>query len=469
MHFRNIALAPAMMLVSALGAQIPNSGFENWRTEEVFSLRGWQTEGNVIRTAAGTGFAARIEHAAGSLPSWLALADFNINAGPGAPGPAFAISSVPDSTRLRMRWNLINGDTGRVLVGFTDNGFLIDLVQYTFSGSAPAFQSLAIPNGSFASAPCDSGFIWLSSNLTGKLGAGMGWLEVDDITLLLAGNSMSTQLPNNRMEVWDSMIIVEPERFSGTDRMYSSPGNPVDLVKIHSAPFNGNYALRLETGLWQYNGMTDTLASWLISTASTSDAFGDAFIPSFPVNNRPASFRGYSFLQSQGDTPTAELNLFYQGNLVGNAIWVGGANHTDYRLFSADVQYDPLFSGIPDSATVILYLGNAEGSSSKPGNYWVVDELHLSPWATSVETASPEHWSVYPNPARDRVFISGTPLHEGVQLQLHDISGRLALEKRLASFSGRESLELQGLPAGMYTLGMQTAGRRFTQRFIITP
>jgi hypothetical protein len=60
-------------------------------------------------------------------------------------------------------------------------------------------------------------------------------------------------------------------------------------------------------------------------------------------------------------------------------------------------------------------------------------------------------------------------MNEAAQLQLHDLSGRLVLEKRLASFSGRESLELQGLPAGMYTLGMQTAGRRFTQRFIITP
>jgi hypothetical protein len=187
------------------------------------------------------------------------------------------------------------------------------------------------------------------------------------------------------------------------------------------------------------------------------------------VNTRPASFRGYSFLQSQGDTPTAELNLFYQGNLVGNAIWVGGANHTDYRLFSADVQYDPLFSGIPDSATVVLYLGNADGSSSRPGNYWVVDELHLSPWATEVESASSTNWNVYPNPACGRVFISGTPTHEAVQLQLHDLSGRLILEKRLTSFGGRESLELQGLPAGIYTFGMQTAGRRFTTRFIITP
>lgn len=469
MHLRNIALAPALLLVSALGAQIPNSGFENWRGDEVFSLRSWQTEGNVTRKAAGTGFAARIEHAAGSLPSWLALADFNINAGPGAPGPAFAINTIPDSTRLRMRWNLLNGDTARVLIGFTDNGFLKDLVQYTFSGSAPAFQSVTIPNGNFASAPCDSGFIWISSNLSGKLGAGMGWLEVDGITLLRAGNSMATQLPNNSMEIWDSMLIVEPERFSGTDRMYSAPGNSVDLVKIHFSPFSGNYALRLETGLWQHNGITDTLASSLISTSSASEVFGDAFVPSFPVNTRPASFRGYSFLQSQGDTPTAELNLFYQGNLVGNAIWIGGSNHTDYRLFSADVQYDQLFSGVPDSATVILYLGNGEGASSKPGNYWVVDDLHLSLWATSAETASPELWSVYPNPAHDRVFISGTPIHEAAQLQLHDLSGRLVSEKRMAAFSGRESLDLQGLPAGIYTLGMQTAGRRFTQRFIITP
>lgn len=469
MHIRNIALAPALLLVSALGAQIPNSGFENWRSDEVYQLRSWQSEGNVSRIASGSGHAARIEHAAGSLPSWLALADFNINAGPGAPGPAFAISTIPDSTRLRMRWNLMNGDTGRVLIGFTERGFLKDLVQYTFTGGAAAFQQVAIPNGIFAATACDSGFFWLSSNLGGKAGNGTGWVEVDEITFLRAGNSMTTQLPNNRMDVWDSMLIVEPESFSGTDRMYSAPGNSVDLVKVHFMPYNGNYALRLETGTWQHNGITDTLASWLISTSGASDAFGDAFIPSFPVSSRPASFRGFSYQQSQGDTPTAELNLFYRGNLVGNAIWVGGANHTDYRLFSADIQYDPLFSGVPDSATVILYLGNGDGSSSKPGNFWVVDELHLSPWATAVETASAGTWSIYPNPARDRVYMSGTPIHAAVQVQLHDLSGRLVLERRMAAFSGRESLELQGLPAGIYTLGMQTAGRSFTQRFIITP
>jgi hypothetical protein len=469
MHIRNIALAPALLLVSALGAQIPNSGFEDWRTVQSFHLRDWQSEGNVSRTTAGSSFAARIAHATGALPSWLALADFNINAGPGAPGPAFAINTIPDSIRIRMNWNLSAGDTGRILSGFTEKGFLKDLTVYTFTGISTTYQSIAIPNGIFASAPCDSAFIWISSNLTGKTANGSGWIEVDQITLLRAGSAMASQLPNHLMSVWDSMQVAEPAWFSGTDRLYSVPGNAVDLVKLHPGAYIGKAALRLETGIWQHDGFTDTLAAFVNSVASPVSYTTDPFIPSFPVSFRPASFRGYSLLQSAGDTPVAELNLFYQGNLVGNAIWVGGTSHTDYRLFSTDIQYDPLFSGVPDSGTVSLYLGNGVGSSSRPGNYWVVDEIHLSTWATALQTVTPGNWEVYPNPVSDRIFIKGPYASQQVQIQVVDLSGRQLLQRQFQAFNGREPLDLTDIPAGIYTISIQTAGQQFQQRIIKTP
>lgn len=467
MNIRNTILAPAFLLASALGAQIPNAGFESWSAEKVVQLQGWQSEGSVTRVFSGSNAAARLEHTSGGLASWIALADFNIAAGPGAPGPAFVSNSIPDSLRFRMRWNLASGDTGRILFGFTENGFLKDLVEYRFSGSVMVLQSVVVPSGTFAGASCDSGFLWLSSNLGGKPGAGSGWVEVDEVVMLRAGNPMTLQMPNHRLESWDSMQVTEPLYFTGTDRIYSSPGKETDFIKAVTQAYTGNLALRLETGIWQNAGGPDTLGAWLVSSGDA--AFGDAYIPSFPINFRPASFRGYSYLQSQGDTPVAELNLFYQGNLVGNALWVGGANHNDYRLFSANVQYDPLFSAVPDSATVVLYLSNANGGSARPGNYWVVDDLHLSSWPAALALTEELGWHVYPNPAHDHLCISGKPESESVQLQIFDLSGRVALEQQLVSFSGRETIWLQGLPAGMYTIRLAVSGRQFQQRFIITP
>jgi len=78
-----------------------------------------------------------------------------------------------------------------------------------------------------------------------------------------------------------------------------------------------------------------------------------------------------------------------------------------------------------------------------------------------------DFFSVYPNPAMDKLFISFTDqLAKEIQLQLLDMSGRTLKSMQLAPAAEPASVHIGNLVPGIYFIECQAGGQRAFRKFI---
>jgi len=154
----------------------------------------------------------------------------------------------------------------------------------------------------------------------------------------------------------------------------------------------------------------------------------------------------------------------------GAALWVGNPMETDpvdYQEYPSPDGFDgqswdvklAAFSeeGNASGAVVTIALGGSTGNVpniASPGNVG----------ATSAAQQPAMNWRVYPNPARDRVFIHAeSPISE---FRLYDSFGRKVRAQQ--QLSAREaSMQLGGLPSGLYYLNAVADGYLYRRALII--
>jgi hypothetical protein len=90
------------------------------------------------------------------------------------------------------------------------------------------------------------------------------------------------------------------------------------------------------------------------------------------------------------------------------------------------------------------------------GNCGVVSYLYQTEPITSVESKDMLNFMVYPNPANDEVYVRFEGDVEKVQLELYDLRGA-KLKSEQAISAERLSVNLQGLPEGVYFIRVITA------------
>lgn len=460
---------------ASLNAQIPNYSFESWGEFRQFTPQKWVANGMIQRVPGNQGSALRLAHEPMTLPSFVALADLSAGGFFGLPLPGFSYNTVPDSVSVLMRTNLGVGDTAQVLVIFTKAGNPMSIETMRIWGNSSGNwvrKGMRFGNSGVAA---DSGIILISSVAVDMVANQSGYLDVDSILFLDAAKKAMPPLPNAGFSLWDSLVLVQPDRYLSSDRLYSKTGYIVQTVLRENKARTGAYALKLQTAKTIGPNGTDTLGAIAISSATLNPLDADPERPSFPVNARYASFRGFYQLNTQGDTAEAEVNLFHQGNLVGNGIWRGAANTSGWTEFSAAINYDQLFSGTPDSASVILSLMNSDGTSSRPGNWFMLDDLYFSAWSTSLYGSSVNTLNarLYPNPARDRVFVNFlSPAPGLLHYTLVDVSGR---KVNSGQFNVQDAgpqqlmLPLQSLPAGHYLLQLHIGAHFYQERILVQP
>lgn len=88
-------------------------------------------------------------------------------------------------------------------------------------------------------------------------------------------------------------------------------------------------------------------------------------------------------------------------------------------------------------------------------------------WPTSVEEELTNiRMTVYPNPAREVLFLDGTSTRES-ELRFIDMNGRLIKALRLPAFDGAIELSADGLPPGMLIMDWQTHEGRGVSKVMI--
>ena len=135
------------------------------------------------------------------------------------------------------------------------------------------------------------------------------------------------------------------------------------------------------------------------------------------------------------------------------------------------------FPNLSGPACNVLYgaqpLGSGRARQGLPNfvSNFLVDVPHAPCQYTLVyeeHNRDKDNTIVYPNPAQDRLTISGGfSQTDWVNISLYDITGRLWMEQRLEQAGDKITVDVSGIPNGMYLLELQTANSRKAFRIII--
>jgi hypothetical protein len=80
-------------------------------------------------------------------------------------------------------------------------------------------------------------------------------------------------------------------------------------------------------------------------------------------------------------------------------------------------------------------------------DFFSINEQH-----TAIETIETDKFTVYPNPAKDEIFIQSEKPIEKVEII--DLSGRVMINSK---WSNGQSINVSSLPAGVYLVKIQTS------------
>jgi hypothetical protein len=133
-------------------------------------------------------------------------------------------------------------------------------------------------------------------------------------------------------------------------------------------------------------------------------------------------------------------------------------------------QFEVTLSGLTEGMTYYAraYAVNSAGTSY--GN--CITFVPTSAIGTEPAVPSPETFVIYPNPAKDRIYLSlPAGLEHGEKLAIYDLSGKLVKQMLLENPTGTTlSMDIAPLPQGIYTCMVMGDGLILArQKLVIRP
>lgn len=410
-------------------AQLPNPSYENWNSIPYSEPVPWFTSNSQVIPFAGiapvtqvagfSGSAVRLE----TMVSGTDTLGAYISNTPGDPvlgegGIPYAVQ--PIGITGYYRYNLQGNDTALLLVVFKSNGAIISNDLFKITGTQNTFTffnfSLTVSN-----MPDTVIIAAASSNLISNVGVAPGsFLELDDLAFL--GGAVTPPIPGGTFDNWNNMVYETP---LGWTSLSNGTSKSTDS-------YSGNFALKLET-IDYGNG---NVGPGAVTTGINSGSGPAGGLPYTLMTDTLTGY--YKYAPSGPDSAAIGISLSSNGSGVG-----GGG----YYLIPATVYtyFEIPFSAfaIPDTLRIDIFSSKFPFLQTAAGSTLLVDDLRLkSQGGVGIETveAGSGHAIVYPNPARDILYIECDKLIPGdVTVIVYDITGR----KIRPEFSGTGSTRLQ--------------------------
>ncbi|MEY4709939.1 MAG: hypothetical protein RIS28_1071 [Bacteroidota bacterium] len=399
---------------------IPNAGFNNWNTVTYEVPNRWMMIGKTSRDISKTlgyvnGVRLSNDVASGTI-------SFAMNVGSKYPDPltgGFSMSGTPNSIKINYNSEKLGYDTALVIVGFTQGTNTIPLVLQEFyilpDGSGTGDNSITVPltySNPTAGLVADSGFIYIASSLRRVAPNSNGSIAIYDISF--PGGQISSN-GNLNIESWGNLLVRKPNQWLTSLDAYEERVGKMnglqEYILSSTDARSGLAALLTQRSINTANGV-EKIPAWMV-TRDTNLSFADMGTPSFSVNQRYNSIRGYwKGALTSGDRATVMVNFFHADTLVGSGMFSQDSKTTvpgNYMLFAENIVWDSRFTLTPTKATVGVFLTDSSfQEASNVGSQIWLEDLWLDqnfastkPLTRGVETVV----KCYPNPTEGRIQI----------------------------------------------------------------
>ncbi len=399
---------------------IPNAGFNNWNTVTYEVPNRWMMIGKTSRDISKTlgyvnGFRLSNDVASGTI-------SFAMNVGSKYPDPltgGFSMSGTTNSIKINYNSEKLGNDTALVIVGFTQGTNTIPLVLQEFyilpDGSGTGDNSITVPltySNPTLGLVADSGFIYIASSLRRVAPNSNGSIAIYDISF--PGGQTSSN-GNLNIESWGNLLVRKPNQWLTSLDAYEERVGKMnglqEYILSSTDARSGLAALLTQRSINTANGV-EKIPAWMV-TRDTNLSFADMGTPSFAVNQRYNSIRGYwKGALTSGDRATVMVNFFHADTLVGSGMFSQDSKATvpgNYMMFAENIVWDSRFTLTPTKATVGVFLTDSSfQEASNVGSQIWLEDLWLDQNFASTKPLTRANETVvkcYPNPTEGRIQI----------------------------------------------------------------
>lgn len=283
----------------------------------------------------------------------------------------------------------------------------------------------------------------------------MSYEENPEHTYELAGTYKVKLYIENSIKSWDttafSITVTEPQTFETT--FYINDGNyPIEAATIAInnqlliTDANGNANINLEDGNYAYQ----ISATNYYNKLDTLIVNGNSQQIDIVLTKIPNPTFEISFYINDGINPILGASIVIDNQILisdedGNAL-VNLENGTYAYTVSADA-YDEM-------ASELIVIDSNQNISI---------EMTLT---TGVSDIDNTFFELYPNPAKELVYIDFPSLNQAFNIQIIDLTGKLLFEKETIQ-KDKVKIDLSKFRKGLYFIILQNGKAKYTKKIII--
>ena len=288
--------------------------------------------------------------------------------------------------------------------------------------------------------------------------------------LLLAAPAPAQTIPNGNLDTWATRNGVEsPTNWLTTDDLLGGIFRTGTVVKTNVA-HAGPFAAQLQTV-----GLPGVGAVPGILILGNSIRQSATLPGGLPFTARPRSLQFYYQLQgSKALADSAAMVVILTRRVNGTTTLVAGGSYdfpalaSSYTLVTVPLQYASALA--PDSVSMVFFSGNTQIVTA--GAVLRIDDIAFTGTATATRDAAlAAQLSIAPNPSPDGRYrlSSPDPTLLAAPLAVLDATGRLVRHDDGSArplFPDGRALDLSELPAGIYTVQLNTPRGLITRKLV---
>jgi hypothetical protein len=406
--------------VARLNAQstIVNGNFNDWTQNQFKVPNKWMVIGAASMDSSKTPGNSRGIKLSNNVSDKIISYALEVGAGyPNVLNGGYPISGTPNSIKINYNSSELGSDSALVIVGFTKGVDPMPIILEQFfllpDATGSGDNSITVPLTYVHTIPnlvADSAFIYIASSAASGTPNSSGSISIYDISF---PDGKTAATANLDFESWGGLSVLRPSSWYSSLDAYEEKVAKIagtNQFTLQTTSARSGYALILKQYPVLMQSATEILPSWVISQ-NPSLPVAAMDIPSFSVNQRYVSLRGYwKGILSTGDRVSVMVNFFDADTLVGSAMFSQNSSSTvpsNYTLFNENIVWLSGYTATPQTATVGAFLTDSTFQlASAASSLIFLEDLNLdlnaarvNPVQTNVEL------TLFPNPSDGDITI----------------------------------------------------------------